>query len=167
MRASACCCKTEEENNRMLDDIIDRHKKSKGNLIPVLHDIQELYGYIPADVQEKIAKKLNVSLSEIYGVITFYHHFSLKQKGKYKISVCMGTACYVKGAGPILDRFKEKLNLEIGETTSDGKFTLEACRCLGACGLAPALVVNDEVYGCLTKDDVEKIIEKYNNIIEE
>ena len=130
-------------------------------MIPVLHEAQEVYGYLPIEVQKKISEGLNVPLSEIYGVVTFYTQFSLNPKGKYKISVCMGTACYVKGAGQILDKFKEILGLEVGECSEDGLFSLEPCRCLGACGLAPVITINDEVYGKLVPDDVEGIVKKY------
>lgn len=111
--------------------------------------------------RKKIAEGLNIPLAEVYGVVTFYTQFSLNPKGKYKIQVCMGTACYVKGSGAILEKLKEKLEIDVGECTSDGKFSLEACRCIGACGLAPVIMINDDVYGRLVPDDIEGIIEKY------
>lgn len=162
MKANTCSNETQEKDI-LLDEIISKHKDTKGALIPILHEAQDLYGYLPAEVQSQIAKKLRIPLSEIYGVISFYHQFSLKPKGKYKISICMGTACYVKGAGAILDKLKEELNIDLGDTTEDGDFTLEECRCIGACGLAPVLTINDEVYGRLVKDDVGKIIDKCRN----
>jgi NADP-reducing hydrogenase subunit HndA len=169
MKEKNCCCESVQdsscaiidERELVLEEIIKEHKDVKGALVPILHKVQELYGYIPTSAQEKISSDLNIPLSEIYGVISFYHNFSTKPKGKYTISVCMGTACYVKGAGDILQRFKDKLNVEEGGSTEDGLFTVEACRCLGACGLAPVLTVGDKVYGQLTLNDVDKIIEEY------
>ena len=143
-----------------LQEIIEKYKDTKGALVPVLHEAQELYGYLPIEVQKKISEGLGVSLSEIYGVVTFYTQFSLN-KGKYKVNICMGTACYVKGAGQILDKFKEHLGIDVGECTEDGLFSLEACRCIGACGLAPVITINDDVYGRLVPEDVEGIIKKY------
>jgi NADP-reducing hydrogenase subunit HndA len=144
-----------------LQEIIEKYKDTKGALVPVLHEAQELYGYLPIEVQKKISEGLGVSLSEIYGVVTFYTQFSLNPKGKYKVNICMGTACYVKGAGQILDKFKEHLGIDVGECTEDGLFSLEACRCIGACGLAPVITINDDVYGRLVPEDVEGIIKKY------
>ena len=154
-------CKENPEIEKKFNEIIEKYKNVQGALIPVLHEVQELYGYLPMDVQKKVSEGLNIPLAEIYGVVTFYTQFSLTPKGKYKISMCMGTACYVKGAGAILDKFKEKLFIDVGECTPDGKFSLEACRCIGACGLAPVLMVNEDVYGKLTVDDVDSILEKY------
>jgi NADP-reducing hydrogenase subunit HndA len=150
-----------EEKNKLVKEIVARHMHSKGALIPVLHEVQESYGYLPDEIQEKIAKEMNISKSEVFGVISFYSHFATKPAGKYKISVCMGTACYVKGAGTVLDKLKEKLKVKVGQTTEDGEFTLEECRCLGCCGLAPVLTVNGKVYGRLTIDDVDIILESY------
>ncbi len=150
-----------EERDEKLQEIIDRHRNSRGALIPILHEAQELYGYLPLEVQKKIAEGLNVSLAEVYGVVTFYTQFSLTPKGKYNIQVCLGTACYVKGASLVLDRIREKLGIEVGGCTSDGLFSLEACRCVGACGLAPVVMINGEVYGRLTPDDIDGILEKY------
>jgi NADH-quinone oxidoreductase E subunit len=126
-----------------------------------MHEAQEIFGYLPIEVQNYIAEALKIPITDVYGVATFYSQFSLKPKGKYNISVCMGTACYVKGAQKILDRLKEELNVEVGETTEDGKFTITATRCLGACGLAPVIMVNDDVYGRLVEDDIPGIIKKY------
>ena len=123
---------------------------------------QEIYGYLPIEVQTIIAEEMDISLEKVYGVVTFYAQFSINPKGKYKISVCLGTACYVKGSGDIYNKLQEKLGIAGGEITPDGKFSLDACRCIGACGLAPVLTVNEDVYGRLTVDDVDKILEKYN-----
>jgi NADH-quinone oxidoreductase E subunit len=148
----------------LIDRIVETHKDEKGALIPVLHAAQEALGYLPEEVQAYIAEKLNVPLSEVYGVVSFYSLFSIVPKGKYKISVCLGTACYVKGAGEVMEEFEKQLGIKVGQTTDDGHFTLEGCRCLGCCGLAPVLMVNDNVHGRLTTDDVSEIIEKYKEI---
>lgn len=158
---NCCCCNKVDPRDQELQEIIEKYKDKKGALIQVLHEAQEVYGYLPIEVQKKISEGLNVPLSEIYGIVTFYTQFSLNPKGKYKISVCMGTACYVKGAGQILDKFKEILGLEVGECSEDGLFSLEPCRCLGACGLAPVITINEDVYGKLVPDDVEGIVKKY------
>ena len=149
------------EQEAQLKKVIDEHKGQKGAVIPVLHEAQGIYGYLPIEVQEMIAEGLNVPLAEIYGIVTFYAQFSLNPKGKYQIGVCLGTACYVKGSGDILEKVKELLNIEVGGCTADGKFSLDATRCIGACGLAPVLTVNEDVYGRLTVDDIEDIIKKY------
>ncbi|NLI58168.1 MAG: NADH-quinone oxidoreductase subunit NuoE [Clostridium sp.] len=158
---NCCCCGMKDVRDEKLQEIIEKYKDTKGALVPVLHEAQELYGYLPIEVQKKISEGLGVSLSEIYGVVTFYTQFSLNPKGKYKVNICMGTACYVKGAGQILDKFKEHLGIDVGECTEDGLFSLEACRCIGACGLAPVITINDDVYGRLVPEDVEGIIKKY------
>lgn len=155
------CCTCVEEKERRLQEIIEKYRDEKGALIPALHEAQELYGYLPMGVQKKISEGMNIPLSEIYGVVSFYTQFSLKPKGKYRISVCLGTACYVKGASLILDKLQEKLGIHVGDCTDDGKFSLDACRCIGACGLAPVIMINDDVYGRLTADDVDKVLEKY------
>jgi NADP-reducing hydrogenase subunit HndA len=147
-----------------LQEIIARHKDEPGALIQVLHEAQEHHGYLPLSVQREIAQGLNVPLAEVYGVVSFYTQFSTKPKGRYKINVCMGTACYVKGAGQILDRFKECLSLQVGECSEDGKFSIEACRCIGACGLAPVITINEDVYGRLVPDDVDDILKNYENV---
>jgi NADP-reducing hydrogenase subunit HndA len=161
MDSKSCCCGCVDEKKEKLQQIIEKYKNTKGALIPVLHEAQEIYGYLPLSVQKTISEGLNVPLSEIYGVVTFYTQFSLEPKGKYNIQLCMGTACYVKGAGIILDKLKEKLGVEVGKCTDDGIFSLEACRCIGACGLAPVMMINEDVYGRLSPDDIEGIIEKY------
>lgn len=145
-------------------EIAKKYKEVEGGIISALHEVQDEYGYIPENVQKYLSKELNVSLSEIYGIITFYSRFSLLPKGKYNVQVCMGTACYVKGSEAVLKEFKEKLGIEEGKLTEDGKFSLEVVRCIGACGLAPAIVVNSEVYGKVTPQKVDEILEKYKNI---
>ena len=151
------------EQEKMLKDVIAEHKGQEGALIPVLHKAQEIYGYLPIEVQTMIADGLEVSLAEVYGVVTFYTQFSLNPKGEYKIAVCLGTACYVKGSGDIIDKIKEIIGIDVDQCTPDGKFSLEATRCIGACGLAPVLTINDEVYGRLVVDDIPGILEKYMN----
>ena len=152
-----------KEQEAKLMEVIAKHKESKGALIPVLHEAQEIYGYLPIEVQTMIAEGLDVPLSKVYGVVTFYAQFSLYPKGKYNIAVCLGTACYVKGSGDIIEKFKQRLGIEVGECTPDGKFSIEATRCIGACGLAPVLTVNEDVYGRLTVDDVDDILAKYKD----
>ena len=144
-----------------LDKLIAEHKHQKGALMPVLQGAQAIFGCVPEDVQKVIAEGLGVTLSEVYGVATFYAQFSLHPKGEYLVSVCLGTACYVKGSQSVLDRLSKVLDVPVGGTTPDGKFTLEATRCLGACGLAPVMMINGEVYGRLTPDEVPGIIDKY------
>ena len=151
---------TAEQKAELLKVIAEK-KGDKGALMPVLQKAQEIYGYLPIEVQTIISDEMNIPLEKIYGVVTFYAQFSLFPKGEYQISVCLGTACYVKGSGDIYERLQEKLGIGDGECTPDGKFSLEACRCIGACGLAPVLTVNGEVYGRLTVDDVDGILEKY------
>lgn len=162
--SSNCCCSCVDEKEQKLQEIIEKYRDSKGALIPVLHEAQEVYGYLPMNVQKKISESLNISLSEIYGVVTFYTQFSLKPKGRFKVSACMGTACYVKGSNLILEKLREKLGIHVGDCTEDGKFSLDACRCIGACGLAPVIMINDDVYGRLTADDIEKILDKYKDM---
>lgn len=151
---------TPEQETELLDFIREK-KNDKGALMPILQKAQEIYGYLPVEVQKIISDNTGIPLEKIYGVVTFYAQFSLYPKGEYTISVCLGTACYVKGSGDIFDKLQEMLGISGGECTDDGKFSLEACRCIGACGLAPVLTVNEDVYGRLTVDDVDKIIAKY------
>lgn len=153
------CC--HEDKYRELDNLLQEYKGKPGALIPVLHRAQLLFGHLPRDVQVRIAEGLGIPLSEVYGVISFYSFFSLKPRGKYTIGVCLGTACYVKGASAILDKIKETLNITDGNTTSDGLFTLDTTRCVGACGLAPVITVGDDVYGRLTPDKIPEILERY------
>ncbi len=141
--------------------VIEKYRGTPGALMPVLQEAQEIYGYLPLEVQKIIAVKMGVSLEEVYGVSTFYSQFVLNPKGDVSIAVCLGTACYVKGSGDILDKITEILGLPSGSTTPDGKYSLEATRCIGACGLAPVLTVNNEVYGKLSVADVEGILAKY------
>ncbi len=149
------------EQQEKMDEIIANYADTEGALIPVLHEVQEVIGYLPMEVQKYLSEKMNIPLAEIYGVITFYTQFSLNPKGEYKIGVCLGTACYVKGSGDILEKIKEIIKVEVGECSDDGKFSLEATRCIGACGLAPVMTINDEVYGRLVVDDIPGILEKY------
>ena len=144
-----------------LQKAIDEHKSDKGALMPVLQAAQGIFGCVPMDVQEYIADALGTTLSDVYGVATFYSQFSLQPKGKFVIGVCMGTACYVRGAQKVLDRVQKELDVDVGGTTKDGMFTIQATRCLGACGLAPVMMINEEVYGRLTEAEIPSILEKY------
>lgn len=146
---------------RQLDAVIERHLNQPGGLMPVLQEAQEIYGYLPIEVQTMVADGLSISLSEVYGVATFYSQFSLTPKGENQISVCLGTACYVKGADKILEAIETKLGIKAGECTPDGLFSLDSTRCVGACGLAPVIMVNDDVYGKVTPEQVDKIIDSY------
>ena len=150
-------------DNKIKEDmkkILEVYKVEKENLIPILNDVQEKYGYIPKIAQLEISNYLNVPMAEIYGVITFYSRFTLEPKGKYNISVCLGTACFVKGSQAILDRLKDRLKIEEGKTSKDGKFSIDTTRCVGACGIAPVFTVNDEVYGHATVKKLDEVIDK-------
>jgi len=152
------------ENKEKFEELqkeIDQWKGKEGPLMPVLHKAQEIFGCLSLEVQKYISKELDIPVSDIYGVATFYSQFTLKPKGKYKIGVCMGTACYVKGSQAILDELVKELDMKVGDTTDDGLFTLEATRCLGACGLAPIIMINDDVYGRLKPEDIKEIVAKY------
>ena len=149
------------EQEMALREIIAQHKTQTGSLMPILQQAQSLYGYLPIEVQKIIALELNIPLEEVYSVVTFYAQFTLNPKGKYQISVCMGTACYVKGAGAVVERIQKKLGIEPDGITPDGKFSLDATRCIGACGLAPVMTINDDVYGRLNLDEVDAILDKY------
>lgn len=151
----------DREKLQALRDIITRHREQPGGLMPVMQQAQELFGFLPQDVQQVIADGMGKTLAEVYGVATFYSQFALEQKGRYVISVCMGTACYVRGAQAVLDKLAEYLEIAPGRTTSDGLFTLQGTRCLGACGLAPVLTINEDVYGSVTPDQVAVILDKY------
>ena len=151
---------TKEQEGELLK-VIAELKGTKGALMPIMQKAQDIYGYLPIEVQKIISDNTGIPMEKIYGVATFYAQFALQPKGKYRISVCLGTACYVKGSGKVYEKLQEVLNLKEGECTPDGKFSLESCRCVGACGLAPVLTVNDEVYGRLTKDDIPGILAKY------
>ena len=144
-----------------LKEVIAAHKEQPGCLMPVLQQAQEIYGYLPIEVQAIVAEGLGISLSEVYGVATFYSQFRLNPKGIYRISICLGTACYVKGAAKVLEAVERKLGIQVGECTPDGLFSLESCRCVGACGLAPVMMINDEVFGRMTPEQVPVILEDY------
>ena len=152
-----------KEQELSLLNLIEDHKEQRGALMPVLQGAQDIYGYLPIEVQEIVALGLELSLEEVYGVATFYSQFTLEPKGKYKVSVCLGTACYVRGAGEILSKIETTLGISSGQCTADGNFSIEACRCIGACGLAPVMMINEDVYGRLTTDDIDGIIAKYKN----
>ncbi len=147
-----------------INEICDRYANQKTPLMMILSDIQKEYGYIPLDVQELVSKRTGVSVAEIYGVVTFYSFFSLKPNGKYVIGVCLGTACYVKGAQQVFDKFSEMIGVGAGETSKDGLFTLDALRCIGACGIAPAVTINGKVYPKLAVADVPGIIKEYRDM---
>ena len=152
-------CTAEQEAD--LKRVISELKDTAGALMPILQHAQEIFGYLPIEVQSMISDETGIPLEKIYGVATFYSQFSLQPKGQYRISVCLGTACYVKGSGDIFKKLEELLGITNGECTPDGKFSLDSCRCVGACGLAPVMMINDEVYGRLTVDDVPTILAKY------
>ena len=145
---------------KLINDICDRYADETTPLMMILSDIQKEYGYIPLEVQELVSERTGISVAEIYGVVTFYSFFSLKPKGKYVIGVCLGTACYVKGAQQVIDKFSELLGIKPGQTTEDGLFTLDALRCLGACGIAPAVSVNGKVYPKVAVNQVQGIIDE-------
>ncbi len=151
------------EQEAKLKEIIASLKDVPGSLMPVMQQAQDIYGYLPIEVQTMIAEGLGIPLEKVYGVATFYAQFTLQPKGKYNISVCLGTACYVKGSGDIYEELKKRLGIEEGGCTPDGKFSLNSCRCVGACGLAPVMMINDEVYGRLTPDAIPGILAKYKD----
>lgn len=155
-------CADERARKETLE-ICENYKKEKDQLIAILNDIQEKYGYIPKESQLVVSEYLNIPLAEVYGVITFYSRFTLIPKGKYNISVCMGTACFVKGSKELLERAKQKLGLEEGQTSEDGKFSLDTMRCVGACGLAPVFTINKEVYGNATVKKLDEVLDKLIN----
>ncbi len=152
-----------KENFAQLDEAIAKYKGTDGALMPVLHAGQHIFGALPLEVQKHISKEMGVPMAEIYGVVTFYSQFSLEPNGEFHIGVCLGTACYVKGAQALIDRISRDLDVKVGGTREDGKFSLEATRCIGACGLAPVLTVNEDVYGRLVESDIPGILEKYND----
>ncbi len=161
VKQCACQSETEQEKLERISQVIEEFKDREGSLIQILHLAQGIYGYLPLHLQQFIAAKLKLPLSKIYGVATFYSFFALKPRGEYTIKVCLGTACYVRGGRKIVERLKDILGIEIGETTSDGKFTLEVMRCLGACGLAPAITINNEVLKQVNPDKLQSLLEKY------
>ena len=144
-----------------LDDVLNRYKDMQGGVMPTMQEAQRIYGYLPYEVQQKISQRLGVNMEEIYGIATFYSQFTLSPKGKYDISVCLGTACYVRGVGDIMDELTERLGINAEECTSDGKYSISSCRCIGCCGLAPVITINGDVYGRLAPEDVAGILEKY------
>lgn len=146
-----------------IEEICKSFNYEQGELINVLHKTQEFLGYLPAEAQEVIAKEMNIPTAKVYGVVSFYSFFTMIPKGRFPISICMGTACYVRGAEKILDEFKNQLGLSVGETAPDGLFSLASLRCVGACGLAPVVLVGEKVYGRLATDDVKGIIDEYKN----
>ena len=156
-----CNCKNKKD--LFLEDLFQKYLPEKDNLIQMLNEVQEHYGYVPMNVQKQLSEFLNIPMAEVYGVVTFYSRFSLEPQGKYKISVCLGTACFVKGSQKIMDRLTDRLKIEAGQTTKDGLFTIEQTRCVGACGLAPVFTVNGEVYG---KASVQKLDEVLDKLIE-
>ncbi|MBR1423723.1 MAG: NAD(P)H-dependent oxidoreductase subunit E [Ruminococcus sp.] len=152
-----------EVQEKQLQEVIAKHRGQPGGLMPTLQEAQGIYGYLPIEVQRMIADGLGVSLSEVFGVATFYSQFSLTPKGEHVCSVCLGTACYVKGSDKVLEALEQKLGIKAGEVTADGKFSIESCRCVGACGLAPVMTIGEEVYGKLTPDQISGIIDSYMN----
>ena len=161
MKVSSVPFKGTKDQEAKLLEVISKYKDQKGALMPIMQEAQEIYGYLPYQVQKIIADETGIPIEKIYGVATFYAQFSMSPKGKYVVSVCLGTACYVKGAGKILEEIEKSLGIGDGECTADGKFSLEVCRCVGACGLAPVMIVGGDVYGKLTPDKVEGILAKY------
>jgi len=151
------------EQDKQFDAVLESLKDVQGPVMIAMQKAQDIYGYLPMEVQLKIADFFDVPLATVYGIGTFYAQFRLEQPGQIKIAVCLGTACYVKGSGGVIDKFARILDVEPGHTTADGRFTLEATRCIGCCGLAPVLTVNGEVYGKVTEDSVDEILSKYNN----
>ena len=146
---------------KKLDEHIDGLKTKQGALISVLHEAQDIIGYLPIEVQDHIAQKLDIPASKVYGVVTFYSYFTMTKKGKYRVNICMGTACYVRGAGKVLEKFESELNVKAGTTSEDGEYSVDALRCIGACGLAPVLTVNGKTYGHIEEDDVVGVIDDF------
>ena len=159
MEQKCVCDKIKKEMKK----ILEKYPKEEDKLIAILNDVQERFGYIPKQAQLEISEYLSIPMAEIYGVITFYSRFTLAPKGKYNISVCLGTACFVKGSKTLLDRAQEKLKIKPGEVTPDGKFSIDDIRCVGACGLAPVFMINDEVYGNATVKELDEVIDKYSS----
>ena len=160
MEETKCTCGGNKKDEK-LAQILQTYTQDKSNLIQILNEVQEAYGYISKDAQKEISEYLGITMAEVYGVVTFYSRFTLVPKGKYNICVCLGTACFVKGAEKILDKVKQMLKIDVGQTTEDGLFSIEGARCIGACGLAPVFTVNGEVYGKATPELVEQVIKKY------
>ncbi len=155
--------KLKTQDIEKIQEICKDFDNNAGNLINVLHKSQEHFGYLPAEVQEVIAKELRISQAKVYGVVTFYSFFTMKPKGRFPISICTGTACYVRGAEKVLEEFKKELNINTGETSEDGKFSLSCLRCVGACGLAPVVMIGDKTYGRVSPNKVKKILKEYED----
>lgn len=155
--------KLQECHLKTIDEICDSYKNDPGDLIKILHKAQTAFGYLPESVQREIAKRLKISVAKVYGVVTFYSFFTMTPKGKHAISVCMGTACYVRGAEKVVDEFKEHLKIKVGGVTEDGKFSLDCLRCVGACGLAPVVLIGEKVYGRVEPSQVKEILESYTD----
>lgn len=155
--------KLKEQDLNKIKEICKSFDNKPGELINVLHKTQEHFGYLPAEIQEAVAQELNMSVAKVYGVVTFYSFFTMIPKGKHPISICTGTACYVRGADNVLQEFKRQLNIEVGETTDDGKYSLSCLRCVGACGLAPVVLVGDKTYGRVSPDGVKEILAEYQD----
>jgi len=153
--------KLNEQKLTELKDICKSFNNEKGELINILHKVQSVFGYLPAEVQEVVAKELNTSVAQVYGVVSFYSFFTMLPRGEHPISICLGTACYVRGAEKVLDEFRRSLKIQVGETTADGKFSLSCLRCVGACGLAPVVLVGDKVYGRVAPDGVKTILAEF------
>lgn len=163
MACEGCNNKLAQDLYAELGQFINELPEKKGALIAVLHKAQGLFGYLPKEVQMFVGEKLNVPVSQVYGVVSFYSFFTMTPKGKHPISVCLGTACYVRGADKVLNAFKKELGIEVGQTTADGRFSLDALRCVGACGLAPVVLVGEKVYGRIgSADEVRKILSEYD-----
>lgn len=162
MNSKSPVFKGTEAQAKELEDFMNEHCNEPGSLMPILQKAQAIYGYLPYEVQKMIADRTMIPIEKIYGVSTFYAQFTLNPKGKYRISVCLGTACYVKGGDKIWDALKKKLGISEGQCTADGRFSLDSCRCIGACGMAPVMMINDDVYGRLTVDQIDHILDKYN-----
>lgn len=156
-----CCASDETQKLEQIANVIDLYKNKNGSLIQILHLAQQIYGHLPLKLQEYIANSLDIPLSEVSGVVTFYSFFTTKPRGKHTIRVCLGTACYVRGGKKLVERLEELLNIQIGETTEDGRFTFEIARCIGACGLAPAIMIDDVVYKQVNVNKLESILSKY------
>lgn len=161
MCSQQCDCVEEELDLTLVKEILEGYEKKQKNLIPILQETQEEYGYLPQEVLREVADSLGISFSQVYGVATFYSQFYLEPRGEYIVRVCMGTACHVRGAGKILEEFEEELGIEDGGTTDDLLFTIESVACIGACGLAPVIMVNDDTHGRLTPEDVPEILAQY------
>lgn len=160
-KAETKCCCSDRQKYDEIANIIDLYKGKQGSLIQILHLSQQIYGYLPLDLQQFIARSLNKPLSEVSGVVTFYSFFSTKPRGKHTIRVCLGTACYVRGGKRLIERLQNMLDIGVGDTTKDGKFTFEIARCIGACGLAPAIMIDDTVYKQVNPNKLDSILSKY------